>query len=83
MQEIDATPLESAESTRILSTPAKLPGWIKVGTIAAASALAGGLAAAWYYRKTLDTLRQAEPNGANPDLGIHETVADNTADNDT
>jgi hypothetical protein len=35
-------------------------GWLKVGTIAAASALVGGLAAAWFYRKTLSRLREAE-----------------------
>jgi hypothetical protein len=33
---------------------------LKVGLLAAASALAGGLAAAWYCRKTLARLRQAE-----------------------
>jgi len=35
-------------------------GWVKVGTIAAASAVLGGLAAAWFYRKTLSRLREAE-----------------------
>jgi hypothetical protein len=35
-------------------------GWLKVGTIAAASAVLGGLAAAWFYRKTLTQLREAE-----------------------
>lgn len=35
-------------------------GWLKVGTIAAASAVLGGLAAAWFYRKTLSQLREAE-----------------------
>lgn len=34
-------------------------GWLRVGVIAAASALAGGLAAAWYYRKTLTRLQEA------------------------
>ena len=53
-------------------------GWIRVGAIAAASALVGGLAAAWYYRKTLNTLREAESQGENPDFGIPdpETEAD-------
>jgi hypothetical protein len=37
-----------------------MPKWIKVGVFAAASALAGGLAAAWYYRNTLTRLKQAE-----------------------
>jgi hypothetical protein len=35
-------------------------GWLKVGTIAAASAVLGGMAAAWFYRKTLTRLREAE-----------------------
>jgi hypothetical protein len=36
------------------------PSLLKVGLLAAVSALAGGLAAAWYYRKTLARLRQAD-----------------------
>ena len=35
-------------------------GWLKVGAVAAASAVLGGLAAAWFYRKTLSQLREAE-----------------------
>ncbi len=35
-------------------------GWLKMGTVAAASAVLGGLAAAWFYRKTLSRLREAE-----------------------
>jgi hypothetical protein len=33
---------------------------LKVGAVAAASAIVGGLAAAWFYRKTLSQLREAE-----------------------
>ena len=44
-------------------------GWLKVGVLAAASALAGGLAAAWWYRKTLKTLRQTEEIAINPHFG--------------
>jgi hypothetical protein len=43
--------------------------WLRLGVIAAASALAGGVAAAWWYRKTLTTLRQAEENSTNPQYG--------------
>jgi membrane associated rhomboid family serine protease len=50
----------------------KEPGWLKVGAIAAASALAGGLLAAWWYRATLNKLRQAEQEGENPQIGIPE-----------
>jgi hypothetical protein len=45
-------------------------GWFKVGAVAAASALAGGLVAAWWYRKTLSTLRQAEEDSQDPHFGI-------------
>jgi hypothetical protein len=44
-------------------------GWARVGIVAAASALVGGLAVAWYYRNTLKTLRQTEENSPNPDFG--------------
>ncbi len=35
-------------------------GWLRVGAVAAASAMLGGLAAAWFYRKTLSRLQEAE-----------------------
>ena len=61
-----ATDLKSSPSTRSNSAPGRhdtgiVPkSWLRVGAIAAASALAGGLAAAWFYRKTLSQLREAE-----------------------
>jgi membrane associated rhomboid family serine protease len=33
---------------------------MKVGAVAAVSALAGGLAAAWFYRRTLRRIQAAE-----------------------
>ena len=55
-------------------TDVKQPGWLKLGAVAALSGLIGGLAAAWFYRKTLVRLRQAEaeesvrgPEVSNPD----------------
>ena len=56
----ESTPVSARASAR----------WLKVGAIAAASALAGGLAAAWWYRKTLRTLRQSGETGTNPKFGI-------------
>jgi hypothetical protein len=47
-------------------------GWLKVGSIAAASALAGGLAAAWFYRKTLSRLREAENEIPDSETGTTE-----------
>ena len=48
-------------------------GWFKVSVLAAASALVGGVAAAWFYRKTLHTLREAESEGANPEFRMPES----------
>jgi hypothetical protein len=42
---------------------------LKVGVIAAGSALAGGLAAAWWHRKTLRKLRETGETGKNPQFG--------------
>ncbi|MDE3186561.1 MAG: hypothetical protein KGM96_03425 [Acidobacteriota bacterium] len=47
-------------------------GWLRMGVVAAASALAGGLAAAWFYRKTLTRLRQAEIEAADSNYSIAE-----------
>jgi hypothetical protein len=43
-----------------------------VGVVAAATALAGGLAAAWFYRKTLTRFNQIEGNAQDPDFRISE-----------
>jgi hypothetical protein len=71
-----AKPLESARSTEPSASGGSLSAWIKVGTIAAASALAGGLAAAWFYRNTLHKLRKAESNPDNSDFGIQKEPVD-------
>jgi len=57
-----ASPLESLPSSPDNTKDSHPRGWLSVGIIAAASALAGGVAAAWYYRKTLTRLRQAQPH---------------------
>ncbi len=49
------------------------PSWLKVGAVAAASAALGGLAAAWFYRKTLSRLRDAEDE-------FPDSVAESTED---
>lgn len=51
---------ESASSEKTTEGRPQPAGWLKVSVIAAASALAGGLAAAWFYRKTLRDLQNAE-----------------------
>ena len=50
--------------------------WVKVGFVAVASALAGGLAAAWWYRKTLSRLQEAEEGTNNPEIGISDDKPD-------
>lgn len=55
---------ESSQDKTLSSTPRS--SWLKMGAVAAASALAGGLAAAWFYRKTLERLRQAEVEPPKP-----------------
>lgn len=64
-----ANVLESKHYDESKEEDAHPSGWLKLGVIAAASVLAGGLAASWWYRKTLTTLRQAEENGSNPHYG--------------
>jgi len=61
-----ASNLESSSSAgedgepQVVRRSATPPGWLKVGAVAAASAVLGGLAAAWFYHKTLSRLREAE-----------------------
>ncbi|MGA3214024.1 MAG: hypothetical protein ABSD20_22190 [Terriglobales bacterium] len=44
--------------------------WVKVTAIAAVSVLAGGIAAAWFYRKTLLKLQHAGAETENSNFGI-------------
>ncbi len=46
--------------------------WLRVGLIAVASAVLGGMGAAWWYRKTLIRMRQMEETGQNPQFGMPE-----------
>lgn len=54
-------------------------GWLKVGAIAAASVLVGGVSVAWWYRKTLGKLRQTEDSALNTQFGIS---SDDSAEDD-
>ena len=65
----------SEDSDRAPDTAGPGPGgngWIKMGAIAAASAVVGGLAAAWFYRKALSQLREAENEIPDSDSEITE-----------
>ena len=72
----DEVDLNSKSYENIPGSDERLPGWIKVGAIAAASALLGGLAATWVYRKTLSRLRQADQNPHDSDFGIKDERTD-------
>jgi len=73
MKENGINRVESVAYPRSEEAGPGLPAWLKVGVIAAASALAGGLAAARYYRETLISLREAQSNGGNPEFGIPDS----------
>ena len=68
--------MESSHSKSITSSELEkgnkhLPTWLKVGAVAAASAVVGGLAAAWFYRGTLKRLRNPELHAENSNFGIN------------
>jgi membrane associated rhomboid family serine protease len=69
-------PLESVTSSAPTANGARPSSWLKVGVFAAASALAGGMAAAWFYRKTLTRLRQAENEAPDWEFGIRDDDSD-------
>ena len=57
-----ANPLHSEDSMERQAAEKeqeRVSSWIKVGAVAALSALAGGVTAAWFYRKTLTRLHTA------------------------
>jgi len=67
-----STTVESETSANTPENPATPSGWVKFGLIAMASAVLGGVATAWWYRKTLICLRQAEGAAPDPEFGISE-----------
>jgi hypothetical protein len=69
--------LESSTSSTSEAACSASPGWLKLGILAAASVLAGGLAAAWWYRKSIMQLRQA---GEKPSSSHYGNPGDDPAD---
>jgi hypothetical protein len=63
--------LESSTSSTSETAGSASSGSLKLGIVAAASVLAGGLAAAWWYRKALLQLRQADEKPSDSHYGIH------------
>jgi len=74
--ELEGKPLDSEISHEHAESKAPLPAWIKVSAIAAASALVGGVAAAWFYRKTVSRLQNSEPHVENTDFRIRDGRSD-------
>jgi hypothetical protein len=66
------SPQEEANSAPLTKESKNSSGWLRFGVIATASALAGGLATAWYYRRTLNQLRQAENGISHSEIRIFE-----------
>ena len=77
-READPSPASDLDSEHSHQNPPEAgrtgppSNWLRVGAIAAASALAGGLAAAWWYRKTLTKLRESGESAGNPEFGIYD-----------
>ena len=64
------THLDSATSIEEPPVETRFSGGVKLAIVAGASALAAGLATAWWYRKTLNKLRAAETSFPDPDFRI-------------
>ena len=64
--------LESNISSAEQAPAAQTSNWARVGIIAAVTALAGGLAVAWWYRKTLTSLHQNGEMVKNTNFGSPE-----------
>ena len=66
------TEIKSDVYQKTQAEPAEGSSWIRIGLVAVASAVLGGVGAAWWYRKTLIRMRQAEVTGSNPQFGMPE-----------
>lgn len=62
-------PLESEQASANEGQKQSTSGWLKLGLAAAVTALAGGVAAAWWYRKTLTKLHENGETIKNPHFG--------------
>ena len=72
-----ANDLDSDRSKSLPAQEARPSGWLRLGAVAAASVLAGGLAAAWWYRKTLTKLHESREIMENTQFGISRETASN------
>jgi hypothetical protein len=65
-----ANDMESSSSREERTAGNGSRGWLRFALLTAASAVAGGLATAWFYRKTLVRLRETGENPQNPHFGM-------------
>jgi hypothetical protein len=76
MAQDDATPAVSLTSASSNGSASGLNKWLRVSALAAGSVMAGGLAVAWYYRKTLKTLQNADPPSSDSEFRIPDSETD-------
>jgi len=69
-QGVKEIPLQSDVCPQRTPPANRAAGWVRSGAVAVGAALAGGLLAAWWYRNTLNQLRQADADSKNPQFGI-------------
>jgi hypothetical protein len=74
---------ESTTSSELEARKPRRGNWLKIAMISAGSAVAGGVAAAWWYRKTLDKLRETGEIPKDPHFGISRDVQSGGADDET
>jgi hypothetical protein len=73
-------PLESDDCQPDAAPVVRAGGWVRNGALAVGGALAGGLLAVWWYRNTLNQLRQAEADSKNPHFGSSADLPDHVED---
>jgi hypothetical protein len=66
-------PLESSISSLEETPNPPRNGWGKWGIVAAVSVVAGGLAAALWYKNAVKSLHRAEEEAKDPNFGIHDS----------
>jgi hypothetical protein len=77
-----ANDAESDISTDREGSGKERSGWLRFALLTAASAVAGGLATAWFYRKTLNKLRETGESAKNTDFGSAEEPTSSELEDD-
>jgi hypothetical protein len=75
--------MESAGSTGTQPAGESPSKWWKIALVSAGSALAGGVAAAWWYRKTLTKLQESGETPQDPHFGIFGSGSTSASDEDS